>query len=70
MSYFSIAFADGTGYVLDGSEMLMKDNHIEILDENGWIRDIIPYANLKVASVITEEEYVASLENQENEDDG
>lgn len=66
MIYVAVIFTDEDQFAFECSDILMDTNHIRVLDEDGKIRDVIPYANLKYASIISEEEYNTILE--ENND--
>ena len=64
-TYVSLNYSDGTGFTFDCDEIVVHDNHIITYDEAGEMRDVIPFSNLKVLSIISEEEYVALLEDDD-----
>lgn len=60
--FISFSFMDEENYAMECGSVLPDTNHIKILDEDGNLRDIIPYANLRYASIISKKDYRAIVE--------
>lgn len=61
MNYYSVAFSDGSGYMLKGKDVEYSANYLCVYGKDRQLQDIIPYHNLKVFSFITEGEYIKAM---------
>lgn len=66
MSYVSVSFMDGTGWVSEVGSVIVTDGVIIIRDDQNYIRDYLSLDNIKMLSFITEDEYEILLQAADN----
>ena len=72
MMYWAIAYNDGTSYGIECYDVRFDTEHMRFVDVEGYPQDVVPYANVKIGTRITEDDYVSMLEKigQEDINDG